>query len=248
MGSQLKRRWKKGLRSLQEALGYTVVKVRPDRNRSTMEGAIQAISKRPHSFKTVVDVGASNGCWTVSCRQYFPHCQYLLFEAQPVHEPALRQLQQNHQNVQYVLKAAGESAGDLFFNAEDPFGGQASYQPYAAHNLRVPVTTVDEEIKARQCPGPYLVKLDTHGFEVPILKGAARTIEQTEVIVMECYNYRIAPECLLFPEMCQYLAKSGFRCVDLVDPLYRPYDNSFWQMDLVFIKDDRAEFAYSAYK
>jgi FkbM family methyltransferase len=164
-----------------------------------------------------------------------------------VHEKSLRQLGERHKNFQFVLKAAGESSGELYFNAEDPFGVQASYQPYPAHNLRVPVTTVDHEIKSQQYSGPYLIKLDTHGFEVPILKGADTTLKQTEVVVMECYNFKIAPEGLLFYEMCQHLTGHGFRCVDLVDPLYRPYDNSFWQMDLVFVRENRAEFAYNNY-
>ena len=103
-------------------------------------------------------------------------------------------------------------------------------------------------MKARGLEGPYLLKLDTHGFEVPILKGAARTLASTEVIVMECYNYRIAPECLTFDEMCRHLGERGFRCIDLVDPLYRPYDDAFWQLDLVFIRSNRPEFSHQDYR
>lgn len=93
----------------------------------------------------------------------------------------------------------------------------------------------------------HRLKLDTHGFEIPILEGASQVLKETAVIIIECYNFRIAPECLLFFEMCDYLGKLGFRCIDLVDPFNRPYDQSFWQMDLVFVKDNRAEFAYAAF-
>ena len=33
-------------------------------------------------------------------------------------------------------------------------------------------TTIDHEIGAYGLPGPYLIKLDTHGYEAPILCGA----------------------------------------------------------------------------
>ncbi|MCX7049019.1 MAG: hypothetical protein NTX50_26480 [Candidatus Sumerlaeota bacterium] len=34
---------------------------------------------------------------------------------------------------------------------------------------------------------------------------------------------------------------------DLADPLHRPRDGSFWQMDLVFVKKDRPEFTINKY-
>lgn len=180
--------------------------------------------------------------------KYYPEAQYLLIEAQEVHAAALKQFAAARQNVQFILAAAGEAAGQIYFDAADPFGGQASHEPYASNNIQVRMTTIDDEIAARALPQPYLLKFDTHGFEVPILKGAARTLKDTAVIVMECYNFKIAPDCLLFPEMCEYLKVLGFRCIDLVDPLYRPHDNSFWQMDLVFVRADRPEFSYQQYK
>jgi FkbM family methyltransferase len=178
----------------------------------------------------------------------FPDCHYLLIEAQAVHEPGLRRFVQQHPKAQYVLAAAGDTYGRIFFDATAPLGGQASYTPYPANNIEVPVTTVDREVTDRQLTGPYLLKFDTHGFEVPILKGALQTLRETDVIVMECYNFHVAPEALLFDEMCGYLKTQGFRCIDLVDPMFRPHDGAFWQMDLIFVRDDRPEFAYSLYE
>ena len=101
---------------------------------------------------------------------------------------------------------------------------------------------------ARRAQDRYFMKLDTHGFEVPILDGASQTLTETDVIIMECYNFRIAPECLLFFEMCDYLKGFGFRCIDLVDPHHRPYDDSLWQMDLVFVRENRPEFLHPSYR
>lgn len=229
-------------------LGYSVTRVGSPADRATMEGAFRALARRKHAFRTVVDIGASNGSWSASLMRHFPACQYLLIEAQPVHRKALETFCARNANSQYVLAAAGEKPGQIFFDAADPLGGQAAYVPHSAADIRVPVVTIDEELAARKLEGPYLLKFDTHGFEVPILTGAASTLERTEVVVMECYNFRIAPEALTFDEMCRYMGERGFRCVDLVEPLHRPYDDSFWQMDLIFVRNDRPEFSYQRYR
>jgi FkbM family methyltransferase len=230
------------------AAGYNISRTDRPKDRSTMDGAFRAIKARGHAFNTVIDIGASNGSWSDALMRYFPSCQYLLIEAQPTHEEALREYCARHDNAQFALAAAGEKAGRIYFDAAEPLSGQASYTRTAAANMELPVTTVDDEVSQRKLQGPYLLKFDTHGFEVPILKGARDTLSKTDVIVMECYNFRIAPECLTFHEMCAYLGELGFRCIDLVEPMHRPHDDSFWQMDLVFARETRPEFSYQHYR
>jgi FkbM family methyltransferase len=229
-------------------LGYRLVRSDPRPQRCTMDGAFRALKARGHAFNTVVDIGASTGIWSEALMRHFPVCEYLLIEAQPVHEAALREFCSRHANAQFALAAAGEKKGHIFFDAAEPFSGQASYEQTSAANTRLPVTTVDSEVRERKLGGPYLLKFDTHGFELPILKGAAGTLAKTDVIIMECYNFRIAPECLTFDEMCRHLGDLGFRCIDLVDPMHRPYDDAFWQMDLVFVRQGRPEFSYLQYR
>jgi len=237
------------IRRMLSLLGLKIIRAGGQADRCTMDGAFRALAARKHAFNTVIDIGASNGSWSDQLMRYFPRCQYLLVEAQPVHEPALRDYCARHPTAQYVLAAAGERAGQVFFEvSDDPFGGQASLTPPSSAYTQLPVVTIDDELAARKLPGPYLLKFDTHGFELPILKGAAETLAQTDVIVMECYNFRISPECLTFPEMCAYLGERGFRCIDLVEPMHRPHDDSFWQMDLVFVRDSRLEFSYQRYR
>ncbi|MDV3001973.1 MAG: hypothetical protein N5P05_003579 [Chroococcopsis gigantea SAG 12.99] len=64
---------------------------------------------------------------------------------------------------------------------------------------------------------------------------AKETLYQTEMIIVETYNFGIAPGSLRFYQICQYLETKGFRCVDMCDPLFREKDKAFWQIDLFFI-------------
>jgi FkbM family methyltransferase len=225
--------------------GFTLARI--GASQITMESAINSIAGRKHQFQTVVDVGASDGNWSALMMQRFPSCSYLLIEAQPVHDQELRKFCLQHPNAKYSLVAAGEAHGRINFDSTDPFGGLASREPFAVNNIVVPVAPLDEEVLKSGFRGPFLLKFDTHGFEMPILKGAQRILRDTEVIIMECYNFKIAPDCLLFHKMCEHLGTLGFRCIDLVNPLHRPLDNAFWQMDLVFVRDTRAEFTHVRY-
>ena len=239
---------KKQIRRLLLGLGYKIYRAGGPLDRSTMDGAFRALASRKHPIGTVIDIGASNGSWSEALMRHLPSCRYLLIEAQPVHEPALREFCARHANAEFVLAAAGEREGRIHFDASEPLSGQASNTTFASNDIEVPVVTLDAVLRARKLAGPYLLKFDTHGYEVPILNGAAETLARTDVIIMECYNFRIAPEGLTFHEMCGYLAQRGFRCIDLVEPMHRPYDDSFWQMDLVFVRESRPEFSYEGYR
>jgi hypothetical protein len=71
------------------------------------------------------------------------------------------------------------------------------------------------------------LKFDTHGYELPILKGARQTLNKTSLIIMEAYNFKISDHALRFHEMCAYMECLGFRCFDIADPMLRDYDKSF---------------------
>lgn len=209
-----------------------------DFDKISLEGALQRCRARGMQIGTVIDVGASNGMWTEKCVKFFPDAAYFLVEAQSPHEPYLRRLKQKMPKLDYVMAAAGDTVGEIYFDASHLLGGLASYEPFAENNITVPVTTIDALVEQHHLQPPFLIKLDTHGFEVPILAGAQATLAQTGLLVIEVYNFEVAKGSLLFHEMCAYLEPLGFRCVDMCDPLHRPRDGALWQFDLFFGRTD----------
>lgn len=209
--------------------------------------ALERIASRSIEIGSVIDIGASNGMWTAAAMPIFPEARYLLVEAQNGHLDSLQSFVKQHPNTEYVLAAAGDEEGEIFFDDGNLFGGLASKEQTAGAKIRVPMITVDAEVKRRNLRGPYLVKLDTHGFEVPILQGAIETLKSTNLVVIETYNFRIAPGSLLFHEMCGFMERLGFGVIDISEPLWRTHDQSFWQIDLFFVRLDRPEFSHVAY-
>ena len=212
------------------------------------QAALDRIMARGLTVGTVVDIGASNGMWSQAAMAYFPGARYLLIEAQKVHQADLERFVAAHSKAQYVLKAAGEKPGTIYFDADEAFSGQAKTARDREGLIEVPVCSIDEEIASRGLPGPYLLKFDVHGFEVPILRGAEQTLKNTSLLIMECYNFEIAPDSLLFHDMCRYLHDRGFRVADMSEPLWRPGDRMLWQMDIFFVPAERKEFQRKSYR
>ena len=218
--------------------------------RPSMARGLQWLSDHEIYVETVIDVGASYGIWSKRCMNFFPKAKYVLFEPQPVHHEALDAFAAScEQTVIPVKKAVGASEGQshFLFDPDDPFSGVVT-RDESENTIKVDLTTIDSSLSKLQVGGPFLLKLDTHGFERSILKGAAQTLDNTNILIIEAYNYRITDEVFLFWELCAYLYDKGFSPIDLVDVGYRKYDGSLWQMDLFFLRSTWEGFQYVSYK
>jgi FkbM family methyltransferase len=216
-------------------------------SRSTMDKAFEWLSKHGFKVDSVLDVGASNGCWSRECMQFFPEARYTLFEPQTIHNDELDEFTNLNNNVRVVKKAVGSLEGYTYFDISTPLGG-GLLKSSTDNSVKVEMTTIDTAVSEQNEGSSYLLKLDTHGFEKGILEGAEKTLKKSEILIIEAYNYQITDEALLFWELCAFLAKRGFRPIHMVDNMQRPYDLSLWQMDIVFIKDTWEGFNYTHYE
>ncbi|MBB05371.1 MAG: methyltransferase FkbM family protein [Pseudooceanicola sp.] len=216
-------------------------------NKYTFNEAFKRCVKRGVKIETVIDVGSSDGRWSERCMKFYPEAQYLLVEAQEGHLEGLRNCKQRYPNLDFVLAAAGKEAGTIYFDNSNLFGGMASEKPQGTNFIEVPVVSLDTEIRKRGLKGPYLLKLDTHGFEIPILEGAKNIIKEAELIIIEAYNFQLTEDSLKFWELCSYMERLGFLPVDLVDLMLRKKDQAFWQMDIFFIPSKTPLFLNNTY-
>ena len=222
--------------------------VRDNRDSFTMSSAIQRIVQHDIPIRSIIDIGASDGRWSIDTMRTFPRASCLAIE--PLHErrDALETLKQQHDNFDYALCVAGDRNGEqITLNVSDDLDG-STVDGNHGKARSVPVRTVDAIVTGHSLEGPFLLKFDTHGYEIPILIGAKDTLAKTNVIVMEVYNFKITDDALRFHEMCSHMERLGFRCYDMADPMLRLHDKAFWQMDLVFARSDSGMFLYSQYR
>lgn len=200
--------------------------------------------------KTIVDVGAAAGTWTLLAKELWPACSYVLFEPLEERKGDLENLAASNDNIFIVPFAAGETDSEArFFVSNDLDGsGVAGNAVNTDEHIRVvKQTSIELEIKKLNLKGPYIIKLDTHGYEVPIIEGSAQIINEVSAFIIECYGFRIAESSLLFWEMCAYMNNLGFSLFNMVDLMSRPKDGAFWQCDAFFIRKEHPVFETNGY-
>lgn len=186
---------------------------------------------------TIIDVGASDGKWSLESMECFPEQQYLLLEPNPVHAESLISFARAHTNCIPDKRAIGASNGCVQFKIESLWGGAMDPNGDSLNSITVPMVTLDTCVDEHHLKGPFLVKLDTHGFEKGIFDGADEVLKSASVLVVECYNFKITDEALQFWDFCAYLRGKGFRPAKIVDVHDRKLDGTLWQMDIFFLKD-----------
>jgi FkbM family methyltransferase len=234
----LKQRFFSFVQSVSRRLGYEARFHALPFNDSSLYSALRRLSAHQISFNSLIDVGASNGSWSQTFATRFPGKHHLLIDANKVHLPALEAVCRRMPNWQYRFTAVGEKKGTLYFDDSDPLGGHLSARPYNENYKPCPVSSVDDLVQETNLPAPFVLKLDTHGVEIPIIAGASKTLENTNILVIEAYNFIFGPPAVPFWELCQFLFKLGFRPLDVFDILYREVDDAFWQFDLLFARAD----------
>ena len=234
------------IRKTLNSAGYTVYKTdMGSHDPGSMAAGLERISKLGIQPGTVVDLGAAQGTWTEKALKIWPAANFELVEPLSEQTGVLDRLKARHPNVGYHLAVAGEVTGETFLNVSPDLDGSGVYGEQAGNARKVPVITIDEIVRGK--PGKILIKFDTHGYELPILKGAGEALKRTELLIIEVYGFPISPTCLLFHELSAYLDSVGFRLVDIVDVVRRPGDEAFWQADAFYLRKDHPVFQKNSY-
>lgn len=188
----------------------------------------------------VIDIGAAKGDWSQSAAKIWPDARYVMMEAKELWRSELESVCAKHPRFEFVIAAAGPKTGTARFRkTEDPFGGAVVNDAVTnVPTVEVPLLRVDDIVADRGIKGSILLKLDTHGTEIDIFKGAETTLKSVDLICVETYGI----VGVRFPKICLELARYGFEPCDLAEPLFRRKDGMLWQIDLLFMRSDHPSF------
>lgn len=240
-----------GVNSLLRPFGAKVVKRSADGTDAAlgMASMLQRLAGRGIPVRTVIDIGASDGKWSIACMEYFPEALYLAVEPLEERRKALESARRRFTSFDYAICAAGGVDGEeVSLNVTADLDGSTvdGQNPGVKRTCRI--RTIDSLLTEKNLPGPYLLKFDTHGYEMPILSGCGDVLKNTTAIIMEVYNFQLTPTSLRFHDMCAHLERLGFRLADIAEPMLRSYDNAFWQIDMLFLQAGADVFQYRHYR
>jgi FkbM family methyltransferase len=183
---------------------------------------------------TVIDVGVLIG--TGELITSYPSCKHVLIE--PIvewNDDIKKKYDSKSIDYELVNVAASDANGTVQMKTASVRPGQpitharmiegAAGKP-SSKVREVPMATVDALVAARDLAKPYLLKIDVDGAELKILKGAAQTLRDTSVVVIEAGVANLV-------DRAAALKEAGFLLFDVVDLCY--YDDRLAQVDLVFL-------------
>jgi FkbM family methyltransferase len=168
--------------------------------------------------RTVFDIGVGNGTpWLYAA---FPQAHFVLIEPQKEFEPVLREICQRI-DAEYHLVGVGskEQRLPIYRLLSSPTGSSFlppnadTEQRWGASEKSGELHVVPLDTYSGQ-PGPFFVKIDTEGFELEVLRGAAKVLEQTEVVLMEVAISKRQEDEPDLIEIGMFMKEHGFRLID----------------------------------
>lgn len=204
-------------------------------------GTLEDLRDRGFIPNCILDIGASNGCWTRKCMGIWPNASYFLVEPLEENRDELRRLKEQNRNIDFIIAAAGYSSGMMVLNVQADLVGSSFLKDadprFEGKPREVQVVTIDSLI-----PGsfriPDLLKIDVQGFELEVLKGSSKLFGHTEVIIVEISFLEFCENIPLFYEVVDFMAQRGYYFYDILSILRRPFDGALAQIDGVFVKKE----------
>jgi len=174
----------------------------------------------------ILDVGANLGNHTMFWSRFFPGAGIISMEPLPEnYECLIRNIADNRlSSVRALRVAAGEKPGHVCIDSFDPENlGSTSFR-YSddQETITAEIRTLDSVREEFRLSGIGLVKIDTEGFELSILKGMPVILEQDRpVLWIECGADTIA-------EVLRLLTEKNYRLVSLegANALFFPAESS----------------------
>jgi FkbM family methyltransferase len=209
----------------------------------SMWGSLQNLRSNGFSPRTVIDVGAWIGDWTEHVHAIFPDAHFLMLEANPAKRPGLEAIAARlGPSVQVRMALLGpESRPDVPFYAME---AGSSVLPedtnFERKQLALQMSTLDELSGASSLEGPVLLKVDVQGYELEVLRGGAKTLARSEVVLLEVSLLEYNQGAPLMPEVVAFMNSAGFVPYDVCGQFRRETDAALCQIDIMFVRRDSA--------
>ena len=173
---------------------------------------------RRYDPKVIYDIGACVLHWTREAVNVWPQSQFIAFEAMPECKDVFE-----YYNVPYVIGVLGDEDGKqvTFHQNTDHPGGNSIYvenwnyapaQPPREDKVYT-MRTLDSIVAEYNLELPDLIKMDVQGAELSILKGASKTLENCQDLILELQKVEYNKGAPLKDEAIKYLEKLGFKMI-----------------------------------
>jgi FkbM family methyltransferase len=175
--------------------------------------------------KTIIDIGAASGETTVYFSQIFPEHAVIGFEptkaefekakkmTAPFKKILIHQVAIADRNGQGHVHLKEEGHGAPVIIDPEKKGPPASTAVQEKEVQEVTISTLDSVYSGTQ--PVLLLKVDTRGTELSVLKGAVNTLSLTKLVLIEMNTDIEREDCSAYFEVDEFLRTHNFRLKDL---------------------------------
>jgi FkbM family methyltransferase len=190
-------------------------------------------------IRTVIDVGIAFG--TPPIYAAFPRARYFLIEPVAECRPVLEKLKQQL-NAEYFLVAAGAENKEVTLNVHEDISGSSLFSQVEGKALDgearlTPMRRLDS-LLPESLEHPVLLKLDTQGAEIEVLKGLGSRIGEIDVLIVETTMMQVRHGIPEFADVVRFCDDAGFVVYDVLEGHVRALDGALSQIDLAFVRKD----------
>ncbi len=231
---------KKYLQVLKCAVLYQVPKYQKKLARLLAQDKLQNtlldLQSRGIAIKTVYDIGARHANWAAEVKSALPDAVFYLFEANEKCTDALQK-----SGFKFFIAALSSERKVVDFYQNDSTG-DSYYRENSSHYdtvmaVKKEVITLGQIVEENTINFPDLIKLDTQGSELDILRGGLGCLKTASLVYMELpiLNYNLsAPK---FGEYLDFMREYHFVPYDICELHYS--NGVLIQTDILFIKMDK---------
>lgn len=209
-------------------------------SRASMHGCLRQALQNGFRPETIIDVGAAGG--TPALYEAFPEARHILIEPLEEYIPHLDSLINRLDKAEYIIAAATGSPGNIVINVHPDLVGSSIYKEDEDSNVNgvertIPAMTLDNICCDRGTEGPYLLKIDTQGAELDVLKGAETVLKDTEFVILEVSFFEFFKGGPQIYDCIRFMQQNDFVAYDIFDLQYRLVDGAMSQVDIAFVRD-----------
>ncbi len=237
---------KKIIKSAFRALGFTITKIQKDQPRpidpDDKIGINPKYLAKVCKPELVIDVGVAYGTYPIY--DAFPKARLILVEPLKEYKKAIEKILDEFGG-SWVPKALGEEPGEL----EIKFTGETfekaslfertelSAEEGRDKSRKVEVTTLDQVLENENIANQkVLLKIDTEGGELSVLKGARSSLQHIDYVIAEVSIANRFEGSYVFEDMIRFMDQQGFYLYSILSMTGPPTETRQRFLDILFLR------------
>lgn len=199
-----------------------------------LKGFFKSIEAGLKDLNIIYDIGAYKGSWTQEVSGYVPkETKFYLFEPNKEHNSDLSKT--GHLFYNTVLSDKEKYVDFFSINGT----GDSYYKERSIHYkdtkpVTVKADTLDSFITNNNIPKPDILKIDTQGSELDILRGGMECLSNAKIVMLECsiQSYNLGAPGI--ESVIEFMVNNGFTPHFITE--IHTLDIPIYQIDIAFLR------------